>query len=39
MGDIEGIIVMNENYLEEIRVMMGEWNGDFYILDESLIKA
>lgn len=39
MKNIEGIIVMNENYLDEIRSMMNGWNGDFYILDKLLEKA
>ncbi|MCK4269806.1 MAG: methyltransferase domain-containing protein [Methanogenium sp.] len=39
MKDIEGIIIMNENYLEEIRQMMNLWDGDFYILDKLLKKV
>lgn len=39
MKDIEGIIIMNENYLEEIRQTMNLWDGDFYILGKLLKKV
>ncbi len=38
-NDIDGIIVMNENYLQEIKLMMKFWNGDFFVLDKCLMKV
>lgn len=38
-NDIDGIIVMNENYLQEIKSTMKTWDGDFFILDKYLMKA
>lgn len=35
-NDIDGIIVMNENYLHEIKLMMKSWKGDFFVLDKCL---
>lgn len=34
--DIEGIIIMNENYLEEIKRMVKPWTGKFYTVNEYL---
>ncbi len=38
-NDIDGIIIMNENYLQEIKSMMKSWDGDFFILDKCLMKV
>ena len=37
--DIDGIIIMNENYLQEIKLMIKSWEGDFFILDKCLMKV
>ena len=36
---VEGVIIMNENYLQEIKSMMKSWNGDFFVLDKCLMKV
>lgn len=38
MKDIENIIIMNENYAEEIMEIMNHWDGDFYLLDKKFKK-
>jgi SAM-dependent methyltransferase len=36
--DVEGIIIMNENYLREIKSAVESWKGDYFILDKCLMK-
>ena len=35
--EIKGIIVMNENYSQEIKSIMKSWNGDYFILDKDFM--
>lgn len=36
--DVEGIIIMNENYSREIKSAVESWKGDYFILDKCLMK-
>jgi SAM-dependent methyltransferase len=38
MNEVEGVIIMNENYLWEIKSALGPWRGDCFVLDRCLMK-